>query len=162
MVAPYLPTIDHSLWPCVALLVIFIPVSIWHERHWRRTLAEYADMRRDAGADDAEWPDSELRMVLGLQPALVAFATVLLAGMVLLGAVALFAWPHFDRPYLSAMLVAGVATVVGALVLVVDLWCSPWHGVAFNIRRAVHAPAEKRAARLAAALELDPDLRSRD
>ena len=39
MITMYLPTIDWPLWPCVVLLVVFIPISIWHEIHWRRTLA---------------------------------------------------------------------------------------------------------------------------
>ena len=41
MISLYLPTIDRPLWPCLVLLVVFIPVSIWHEAHWRRTLADY-------------------------------------------------------------------------------------------------------------------------
>lgn len=167
MTTMYLPTIDWPLWPCLVLLVVFIPVSIWHETHWRRTLADYAAVRRAAGATDEEWPSAELRRVLGLQPWLVFFAAMLLTAMVALGTAALLAWPHrlpafddvinyYDRPYLTAMLVAGAAAVVGALALALDLWRSPWRRTAALIRRAVHAPTPKREALLSAASKVDP------
>lgn len=167
MITMYLPTIDWPLWPCLVLLVVFIPISIWHEAHWRRTLAQYAAARRAAGAPEGDWPSPELRRVLSLQPLLLLLVAVLLAAMVALGTVALLAWPHrlsgfdqvinyFDRPYLAAMLVAGTAAVTGAVVLALDLWRSPWRGVAAQIRHAVHAPQTKREACFSAALKLDP------
>jgi hypothetical protein len=163
----YLPTIDRPLWPCLVLLVVFIPVSLWHETHWKRTILEYAAARRNAGAEDAGWPDSEQRWVLSLQPTLLLLAAALLAGMVVFGSVAFFSWPrrvpgfnevvnYFDRPYLAAMLTAGLAAVFGAVALAVDLRRSPWRGVAYHVRRAVHAPAQTRAALFSAALLVDP------
>ncbi|NTU71841.1 MAG: hypothetical protein HGB10_08500 [Coriobacteriia bacterium] len=166
MVSMYLPTIDRPLWPCFVLLAVFIPISIWHEIHWRRTVRDYAGKRREVGAT-GEWPTGDVRFALSIQPGLLLFATVLLALMVWLGATALFTWPkkpllfreplnYFDRPYLAAMLVAGTAAVVGALALCVDLWRSPWRGVARQIRRAVHARPRARDERMAAALLVDP------
>lgn len=167
MTTMYLPTIDWPLWPCLVLLAVFIPVSIWHETHWRRTLAEYARVRRSAGASDEEWPSSELRWVLSLQPWLLFIVALMLTAMVVLGAAALIAWPrrlpgfdqvinYYDRPYLTAMLVAGVAAVAGTMTLALDLWRSPWRRAAARIRRAVHAPALKREESLSAALKVDP------
>jgi hypothetical protein len=167
MITMYLPTIDHPPWFCAVLLVIFIPVSIWHERHWRRTVADYADLRSQAGAADSQWPSADLKLMLSLQPWLVFMAAVLLAAMVVLGAAGLLIWPHklpffdgvinyYDRPYLAAMLTAGLAAIVGAVALAVDLWCSPWRDASGLIRRAVHAPQPKRDEFLTAALKVDP------
>lgn len=167
MITMYLPTIDHSLWPCVGLLIVFIPVSIWHEAAWRRTLAAYAVERRAAGASDEPWPSTGLKRTMSLQPWLILVAAALLAMMVALGTTALLAWPHklayfdevlnyFDRPYLTAMLVAGTAAVVGAVALAIDLSRSPWQRVAARVRRATHAPQAAREACFSAALKVDP------
>ena len=167
MITMYLPTMDRPLWPCLVLLVVFIPISVWHEVAWRRTLADYAAVRRAAGAEDDEWPSPELRWALSLQPWLISVAAAMLALMVALGATALLSWPHrlapfdevlnyFDRPYLTAMLTAGVAAVVGALALAIDLARSPWNRVAARIRRATHAQPPAREACFSAALRVDP------
>ena len=167
MTMMYLPTIDHSLWPCAVLLVVFIPISVWHEVGWRRTLAEYAALRCERGVGDRHWPPSELRWVLSLQPWLILAATALLGAMVALGAAALLTWPHrlsffnevinyYDRPYLTVVLIAGAAAVIGGCALAVDLARSPWKGVAFHLRRAVHVRQPVRDARFSAALEVDP------
>lgn len=171
MVPIYLPTIDHSLWPCAVLLVVFVPVSVWHEVHWRRVLAEYAVLRREAGAAAGEWPTSELRWVLSLQPWLILFATILLGIMVAIGGAALLAWPnrlpnfnevinYYDRPYLGAMLIAGAAAVVGGCALAIDLERSPWKGVARLIRRAPHGSQAQRDEIYSAALKVDPGVLS--
>ena len=165
----WLPTLEFSLWPCIALLVFFIPVSLWHERAWRRTLGEYAQLRTEAGASDAAWPSHSLRRRLGTQPWLLLAATTPLAAMTALGLAALLAWPkglpgfdqplnYFDRPYLAAVSVAAIAAIVAVLAVVVDLFSSPWARVASNVRRAVHARPAEREKRLAAALEADPDV----
>jgi len=165
----WLPTLDYSLWPCMLLLIVFIPVSLWHERAWRRTLAEYAQLRVGAGARDAAWPSQSLRRRLGTQPWLLLAATAPLAAMTALGLAALLAWPkglpgfdqplnYFDRPYLAAVSVAAIAAIVAVVAVVVDLLGSPWARVASNIRRAVHARPAEREKRLAAALEADPDV----
>ena len=163
----YIPTIDHSLWPFALLLVVFVPVSFWHERNWRSTLAAYADARRAAGAPDERWPDTEMSWVLSLQPWLLLVVAFMLAAIVALGCAALAAWPHrlpgfdetinyFDRPYLSAMLAAGLATVIGAVAVAIDLWRSPWSGVANQVRRCVYASTEERERRFENALACDP------
>jgi hypothetical protein len=167
MVTMYLPTIDWPLWPCLVLLAVFIPLSIWHQRQWNRTVAEYAALRRDAGATDDPWPTSDVRWVLSLQPWLLLFAAALLAIMVGFGIATLAAWPHrvlpwmnilnyYDRPYLASMLVAGTAAVVGVVALSIDLARSPWRRVASQVRRAVHAPHDVRERRFSAALKVDP------
>jgi len=172
MITMYLPTIDRPLWPYAVLLVIFIPISIWHELHWHQTLADYAAHRRAAGADDGEWPSSELRWVLSLQPWLLLFVASLLAAMVALGATALLAWPrrlpyfnevinYYDRPYLTAVLIAGLAAVVGAVTLAIDLSRSAWKGVAGHVRRAVYASRETREELFASALTVDPGVPER-
>ena len=77
----YLPTVDYPLWPCVGLaLLVFIPVTIWHERAWRRTLAEYGAARSAAGAVDP-WPPEGMSALLGVQPWLLLTAAALLAVM---------------------------------------------------------------------------------
>ena len=122
----YLPTVRAGLWPCVGIaLLVFIPVSIWHERAWRRTLAEYGRARAAAGATDP-WPPEGMAMFIGVQPWLVLTVAALLAGMTALGIGALWVWPralpffdgplnYFDRPYVASMVVAGAAAVVGAV-----------------------------------------------
>ncbi len=167
MVTMYLPTVDWPLWPCLVPLAVFVPLSVWHQRHWTRTYAEYAELRRSAGASDEPWPTGELRLVLSVQPGLMFIVAAMLAVMVAFGIATLAAWPHrllpwmnilnyFDRPYLASMLVAGTAAVVGVGALAIDLARSPWSGVARQVRRAVHASPDVRAARLAAALRVDP------
>lgn len=170
MVTMYLPPFEYwPVWPCLTLLVIFIPVSVWHQHHWNRTVAEYAELRREAGAPDETWPPSELKWVLSVQPGLLFAVSALLIVMLGFGFGALIAWPHrlfpwmnilnyYDRPYLATMLVAGSAALVGALALAIDLSRSEWRGVARQVRRAVHAPRRARQERFAAALMIDPGL----
>ena len=137
LVSWYLPTIEFSLWPCAVLLLVFVPVSIWHERNWRRTLAAYAAARRDAGAAEEEWPTRSLRRVMGVQPGLVLAACTLLALVTGLGVVAAFVWPKrlpgfdlpinpYDLPYLWSMIVAATAAVVAGVAVAVDVWRNPW------------------------------------
>jgi len=164
----YLPTIDYpQLWPCVgAFLLVFIPVSIWHDRAWKRTLAEYGVVRAAAGASDP-WPPDGMSALIGVQPWLVLTSAGLLAVMTALGTAALVAWPrklpffdypinYFDRPYLLGALVAGTAAVVGAVALGVDLARSPWAAVARKVRRATHARPAARQRLFAEALAVDP------
>ena len=168
----WFPTIDIPLWPCAVLLVIFAPVSVWHERNWRKTLAEYAAYRREAGAPDTAWPPVGLRARMSVQPGLVAIVAATLAVMTGIALWGLLVWPHrplgwdmpvnyFDLPYLWTMVVASIAAVVGAFALAVDLWRSPWVKVAARIRRSMYRPAEVKAAMFAAALEIDPEMQPR-
>jgi len=169
VISIYWPTVEHSLWPCAALLLIFIPVSIWHEASWRRTLSEYAALRRAAGAPDHGWPSSGVRLVMGVQPWLLLLASALLAVMVAFGAAVLVAWPrkivgfdqalnYYDRPFLSAMLVAGIAAIVAGVTLAVEAWSSPYGAVASRVRRGVHAPRAVRKRWFELALRVDPDV----
>jgi hypothetical protein len=163
----YLPTVDFPLWPCVGLtLLVLIPVTIWHERAWRRTLAEHGAARSAAGAADP-WPPEGMGALLGVQPWLLLTAAALLAAMTALGLAALLMWPrkvaffdaplnYFDRPYVAATVVAGIAAVVGAVAVAIDLMRSPWVGVARALRRATHAAPEKHAQLMNAALQADP------
>ena len=164
----YLPTVDYpQLWPCVGVFFLFfIPVSVWHDRAWRRTLAEYGVLRAAAGAVDP-WPPAGMRTLIGVQAWLVLTAAGLLAAMTALGIAALAAWPsklpffdypinYFDRPYLLGAVVAGTAAVVGAVALGADLVRSPWAAVAHKVRRATHAPAATRERLFAEALAVDP------
>jgi hypothetical protein len=164
----YLPTVEYPLlWPCVGVaLLVFIPVSIWHDRAWKRTLAEYGAARVAAGATDP-WPPEGMSALIGVQPWLVFTVAAFLSAMVALGLAALVVWPHrlpffdgplnyFDRPYLAAMLVAGAAAVVGAVALALDLARSPWARVAGRLRRATHARPDVRERQFASALEVDP------
>jgi hypothetical protein len=164
----FLPTIDYPIvWPCVGVaLLVFIPVSIWHDRAWKRTLAEYGAVRLSAGAADP-WPPVGMSALIGVQPWLILTSAGLLAAMTTLGVAALLAWPHglpffdgplnyFDRPYVTTMVVAGVAAVIGAVALGLDLARSPWARVASKVRRATHAPSETRKRLFSAALAVDP------
>lgn len=163
----YLPTVGFSLWPCAALLVVFIPISVYHERNWRRTLAAYAQARCVAGAEDAEWPSSELSHAMGVQLWLVLVATLALAAMTGLAAWAALLWPAtppgfeqpinpFDLPYLWSFIVAGMAAVVAGVAIAVDVGRSPWRGVARAVRRAIYAKPPERERLFALALEADP------
>lgn len=171
MITYYLPTVERPLWPCLVLLVIFVPISIWHEIHWQRVVSDYAALRRAAGSQDEEWPTSEVRWVLSVQPWLLLVVSAMLAAMVALGAAALLCWPHrlpyfnevlnyYDRPYLTAILVAGAAAVIGAVTLAIDLLFSSWRGVATHIRRAVHASRAVQEQLFASALSVDPGVPS--
>jgi hypothetical protein len=173
MQSMYVPTIDHPLWPFAVLLVVFIPVSLWHERNWRATLDAYAHARRAAGAPDEPWPAPGMGWVLGLQPWLLLAVSMMLAAMVALGTAAMVAWPHrllgfdevlnyFDRPYLAAMLAAGYAVVIAAVAVAIDLIRSPWSGVANQVRRCTYASAEERQTRFDRALACDPGVQHTD
>ena len=167
LVSWYLPTVGFSLWPCAVLLFVFVPVSIWHERNWRRTLADYAQLRLDAGASDERWPTPELAPLMGVQPWLLLAVSALLALMVALAAWAALMWPSkppgfevplnpLDLPYVWCMVVAGTAAVVACVAVAVDLLGSPWARVSDCVRRSMHAPADVRAALFARALSSDP------
>lgn len=163
----YLPTLGFSLWPCVALLLVFIPVSIWHERNWRRTLALYAVARRDAGATDEDWPSPGLVHLMGVQPGLVLVACTMLGLMVGIAAWAALLWPHrapgfelpvnpLDLPFIWSMVVAGIAAVIAGVAIALDVRSNPLSRVAHHVRRAIYASADERASRFAQALLVDP------
>ena len=170
LVSWYLPNLELSaLWPCAVLLIVFIPVSIWHERNWRRTLADYADARRNAGAAEGEWPSAALARLMSVQPGLVLFACALLGVGVAVAAAAALIWPQtppgfdlainpYDLPYLWSMVVAGTAAIVAGVAIAVDVWRNPWSKVAKPLRRAIHARPLVRAQLFSAALTVDPEL----
>lgn len=163
----YLPTLSFSLWPCVVLLIVFIPVSILHERNWRRTLTAYAQFRRDAGATDADWPSADLARAMGVQVWLVTLPTGMLAIVTGVAIWAALLWPRrppgfdtainpFDLPYLWGFIVAGAAAVIAGLAIAIDVGRSPWVGVARKVRRAIYAEPPERERLFALALEADP------
>lgn len=166
----YLPTIDYPLWPCVgAALLLFVPITIWHERAWRRTILDYGAARRAAGATDP-WPPEGMAALLGMQPWLLLVSAGLLAVMTGLGLASLVAWPgkvpffdeplnYFDRPYVAIMVVIGTAVVAAAVAVGVDLARSKWALVARTVRLATHARPETRERLFAAALHADPGVR---
>jgi len=170
LVSWYLPNLELStLWPCAALLIVFIPVSIWHERNWRRTLADYAEARRKAGAAPGEWPSPALARLMSVQPGLVLFACALLGMGVAVAAATALIWPQkppgfdlpinpYDLPYLWTMVVAGTAAIVAGVAIAVDVWRNPWSKVAAHVRRAIHARPLVRAQLFEAALKVDPEL----
>jgi hypothetical protein len=169
LVSWYLPIPMFSLWPCAVLLAIFIPVSIWHERNWRKVLAEYAERRRAAGAPAGEWPSSELAHLMGIQPWLLFAVAGILAAVTAFGIYVALLWPHkppgfdlpinpYDLPYLWSMIVAGTAAVVAVVAIAVDVARSPWAGVARSVRRSMYAPPAERERRFALALAADPEV----
>jgi hypothetical protein len=163
----YLPTLGFSLWPCVVLLLVFIPVSIWHERNWRRTLASYAVARRDAGATDGDWPSPGLVHLMGVQPGLILLACAMLGLMVGIAAWAALLWPRrapgfelpvnpLDLPFLWSMVVAGIAAISAGVAIALDVRSNPLSRVAHHVRRAIYASADERSSRFAQALLVDP------
>jgi hypothetical protein len=163
----WLPTLEFSLWPCAALLLVFVPVTLIHERNWRKTTAEYSRLRIEAGATDGEWPSPETRAVMGVQPWLLFAVAFLLAAATAVGLASLLVWPHrlpgfdaalnyYDRPYLWSMVVAGTAGVVGVVALGIDLAGSKWAKVARKVRRAIYARPAERTRFFEEALAIDP------
>jgi hypothetical protein len=163
----YVPIPMFPMWPCPLLILIFVPVSVMHERNWRRTLAHYAERRREAGALEQEWPQGELAIAMSLQPWLVLSATIALALVTGFGIFTAMLWPYkppgfdlpinpYDLPFLWSMIVAGVAAVVAGLAVAVDVARSPWARVAAELRRAIYASVEEREGRFARALAADP------
>jgi hypothetical protein len=168
----YLPNRPSWLWVCGALLLVFIPVSVRHDRNWKRTLAEYADIRREAGAIAEEWPRPDLAFLMGLQLWLVSLVTVMLAVMTAVAVWAAVLWPFrppgfdlpvnlYDLPWLWSFVVAGTAAVVAGLTLMVAIWRSPWWSVARKIRGATYADPVRRQEIFAEALSVDPEVGAR-
>jgi hypothetical protein len=169
LVSKYLPTLGFSLWPCAVLLLVFIPVSIWHERNWRRTLAAYSLVRREAGAPEGDWPSPDLRHLMGVQPGLVLLVCAILAVMVVIAGAAVLIWPRtppgfdlpinpYDVPFIWSMIVAGSAAVVAGIAVANDLAHNPWSKVAWFVRRAIYARAEQRAEFFVRAVAVDPEV----
>ena len=173
--------------------MVFLPISLAHERNFRRTVAAYAALRVKGGAEVAtpaaigsvegasdgiaeagalaepadQWPSRSLARVLGLQPTLLMTLAVLLGGMTATAIAGVLAWPHalphfdlainyYDRPYVWVFSSVGAALTLALAAVAVDLWRSPWARVATNLRRAIHASPERRAALFADALASDP------
>jgi hypothetical protein len=166
----YLPDRPSWLWVCGVLLLVFIPVSVRHDRNWKRTLSEYADARREAGAAAGKWPQADLAFLMGLQLWLVLSVTTMLGLMTAVAAWAAWSWPYrppgfdlpvnlYDLPWVWSFVVAGTAAVVAGVTLVVAIWRSPWWPVARKIRGAIYADPVRRQEILAEALKLDPELR---
>jgi hypothetical protein len=170
LVSWYPPTLDFSPWPCIVLLIVLVPISIWHERHWRATLVAYAALRREAGAGDDKWPSWGLARLMGVEPGLVLTACGMLGAVVLLAAAAIMTSGSalgfdlligpLDLLYLWTLVVAGAAAVVAGVAIAIDLWRNPWSRVGRLLRRAIHARPDVRAQLLAQALVIDPGLRS--
>jgi hypothetical protein len=163
----YLPIPMFPLWPCVVAILVFIPVSIWHERNWRRTLAEYAERRHAEGAPPGVWPTADLAIALSLQPWLVLGVTTALALVTGFGIYAAVLWPYrppgfdlpinpYDLPFLWSMIVAGAAAVAAGLAIGIDGVTSPWAPVAHELRRSMYAKPEVRERRFSAAISADP------
>jgi hypothetical protein len=168
----YLPDRPRWLWVCGALLLVMVPVSVVHDRNWKRTLAAYAGERLNAGASAGAWPPSEHRLLMGAQLWLVLLVTCLLAVMTAVAVWAALLWPRrppgfdlpvnfYDLPYLWGMVVIGLAAVVAGTAFAVAIWRSPWWPVARKLRRAVYANEEERDRLFAEALGLDPELKGR-
>ena len=179
------PTLGFDLWPCAALIVVFVPISLAHERNFRRTVAAYSAARIEAGAialvpatvagaerpmlaePDAQWPPRALSHLLGLQPGLLAVLALLLGWMTATAIAGVLAWPralpyfnlainYYDRPYVWVFGSMGAALTVALAAVAIDLRRSPWARVAVCLRRAVYASPERRAALFAEALASDP------
>lgn len=169
LVSWYLPNIEFPLWPCAVLLVVFIPISILHDRNWRKTLADYARLRREAGAPEGDWPSASLARLMSIQPGLIIAVCAVLGIGVAIATTAALMWPQtppgfdlpinpLDLPYLWSMIVAGTAAIVAGVAIAVDVLRSPWSKVAKHVRRAMYAPPVVRAKLFADALKLDPEL----
>ena len=178
MYQSFWPTLGFDLWPCAALIVVFVPISIAHERNFRRAVAAYAALRAKGGVDGGaeagalaepvdQWPSRSLSRVLGLQPTLLMTLAVLLGGVTATAIAGVLAWPHalpyfdlainyYDRPYVWVFSSVGAALTLALVALAVDLWRSPWARVAANLRRAIYASPERRAALFVDALASDP------
>lgn len=165
----YLPIPAFPLWPWLVAVVVLIPVSLLHERNWRRTLAAYAAARVEAGVQHGEWPTADLRVALGLQPWLLAVVAIPLALLTAVGIFAGLAWParpfgfetelnFYDLPFLWSMIVAATAALVATVAVLADLLRSPWRVVADCMRHAIYASPEVRAEWFAKALAADPDI----
>lgn len=190
------PTWGFDLWPFAAVIVVFVPVSIVHERNFRRVIAAYATARAEDGAaadgvaivpaaipgtatgtqpsaqaePTAQWPPRALSRMLGLQPALLMLLAVLLGWMTATAIAGVLVWPHalpyfnlainyYDRPYVWVFGSIGAALTVALAAVAIDLWRSPWARVASNLRHAIYASPQRRAALLADALANDPGVR---
>lgn len=162
----WLPEVRYPLWPCLVLILVFIPISLRHERNWRRTLAEYSAARAQAGATDGVWPPKRIKHLVGIQPWLLFAVAGMLGFVIALAIVGLVYWPHtpplfydainyFDRPYLTIACVIGIAAVAAIVAVAVDISRQPWAPVADKVRRSIYASPEKRAELFSAALRAD-------
>lgn len=169
----FVPGGQQGLWVCAAAFLVLIPVSVWHDRNWKRTLAEYAQKRREAsGAAADDWPRADVAVLMGLQLWLVLSATIVLAAMAAAALWAAILWPRlpwvfplrvnpYDLPYVWGLTTVIVAAAVGGVALAIAIWRSPWWPVARKIRRAVYARPDERERFFAEALERDPGLTHR-
>lgn len=164
-------------WALVALAAAFVvvmaPVSVAYDRVYRRTIAEYAQLRRDRGASPAAWPPRSLRRHIFLSPMLLLLAAGAAAALSVLGAVddyfrtdPLGKLPGFvAEPRLEALVPAvavGVAFAVVLCALAIRGFASPWWPVQSRLRAAAMARGDRHAQLLQAALALDPELDTAD
>ena len=159
-------------WAIVAVgagfLLLMAPVSFAYDRTYRATLAEYAELRRAAGAVD-EWPPPSLRGQIFVSPALLLLFAGATASLSLVGALddllrgdAFGLLPgYMPEPRLSALLpavVLGIAATVVLVALALRGFWSPWWPVQARLRRAAMVSGDRRQLLLAEALEYDPSL----
>ncbi len=153
----------------VAFLALMAPVSMAYDRTYRATIAEYAELRRSAGAPEAEWPDASLRREIFVSPVLLMMFATLSAVLSAFGAMDEylradpFGWlPGFvPEPRLSALLPAiglGIVATVVLVALALRGFWSPWWPVQVRLRRAAMLKGAKRAALLAETLGFDPSV----
>lgn len=170
LVSSYLSRSGYPLWACLTLVVILVPVTLWHEHNWHRTLETYGQLRIEAGAAESEsWPPEDYAWLMGVQLWLVLLTSALLASVTGLALWLALQWPEgvssldlpinrFDLPYLWGFAVAGGAATVAGLAIAWDMWRSPWVRVARRIRWAIYAKEPKRARLFTEALALDPGI----
>lgn len=155
--------------PAAVVVAVLSVAAFFHERNWRRVLAEYADLRRQHGAPAGRWPTFSLQLLLGLKPGLLVLLALICAGGVVIGAWAALAWPQ-PAPFAvlpvadASLPVVWAATggaggfLVALLAVIALVMTSPWSRVSRALHRAIYAKGEQRQELLGEALAADPHI----
>lgn len=157
--------------PAAVVVAVLSVAAFFHERNWRRVLAEYADLRRQHGAPAGRWPSFSLQLLLGLKPGLLVVLALICAGGAVIGAWAALAWPQpapfavlpvadANLPVVWAATGGAGGFTVALLAVVVLVATSPWSRVSRALHRAIPAKGEQRLELLGEALAADPQIAS--
>lgn len=168
----FFPFVTTCVLGCPGLfLLLVLPVSVYYTRVYREVVAQYAELRREHGCAQCEWPDPKLERDLHTGSGVYLGGGALALTLTLLGIFTEIWRANAERltPGYRTLPPWPLLYVGVALGAVASLWLfrtadvrarSPWMPVQRILRKASRKKFDKRRDLLLSALEVDPEIRA--